>query len=90
LKRLAGVAVTGVLAGTYLANRRGMSLLCRHCDELIIGNAYHVTSEEDGVTLLDMIVCATCASEAKCLQLHTEEITAEHIEAPALYARLRV
>ena len=61
-----------------------MSMLCRHCDELIIGSAYRVTSEEGGVTLLNMIVCGACAFEAKCLQLHTEEITTEHIEAPAL------
>jgi len=61
-----------------------MNIICRHCDELIIGNAYHVTSEEDGVILLSMIVCATCAFEAKCLQLHTEIITPEDTEAPAL------
>ena len=61
-----------------------MSFLCRHCDEFVIGNAYHVTSEEDGVILLDMIVCATCAFEAKRLQLHTEEITPAGIETPAL------
>lgn len=67
-----------------------MKLICRHCDEMITGNAYHVTSEEDGMTLLDMIVCATCAFEAKCLDLHTEEITPEHFEAPVLYAPLRV
>ena len=90
MKKLKGAAVRGDFAGTCLAYRKGMNLICRNCDELIIGNAYHVTSEEDGVTLLDMIVCAICASEAKCLQLHTEEIAPEHIEAPALYARLSV
>jgi RNase P subunit RPR2 len=67
-----------------------MNLVCRHCDELIIGSAYRVTSEEDGVALLDMVVCESCAFEAKCLQLHTEEITPEYIETPALYERLRV
>ena len=76
--------------GTCLAESTGMKLICRHCDEMITGNAYHVTSEEDGMTLLDMIVCATCAFEAKCLDLHTEEITPEHFEAPVLYAPLRV
>jgi hypothetical protein len=70
--------------GTCLAPRTDMNSICRHCDELIIGNAYHVTSEEDGVILLDMIVCANCAFEAKCLQLHTEIITSEETEAPAL------
>ena len=47
---------------------------CKHCGELFVGTAYRVTSEEDGETLLDMIVCPPCAMEAKRLQLHTEEI----------------
>ena len=47
---------------------------CQHCGELIVGNAYRVTSEEDGITLLDMIVCSLCFMEAKRLRLHTEEI----------------
>jgi hypothetical protein len=51
-----------------------MSRICKHCGELIVGNAYRVTSEEDGMILLDMIVCSLCAMEAKRLRLHTEEI----------------
>ena len=47
---------------------------CQHCGELIVGNAYRVTSEEEGITLLDMIVCSLCFMEAKRLRLHTEEI----------------
>jgi len=47
---------------------------CQHCGELILGDAYRVTSEEDGVPLLNMVVCSPCAMEAKTLQLHTEEI----------------
>jgi hypothetical protein len=39
-----------------------------------VGNAYRVTSEEDGMILLNMIVCSLCAMEAKRLRLHTEEI----------------
>jgi RNase P subunit RPR2 len=66
-----------------LLTEKTMNIVCRHCDELIIGSAYRVTSEEDGVPLLDMIVCGACAFQAKCLDLHTEEMTAEHIEAPA-------
>ncbi len=52
-----------------------MNITCRHCDEGIAGKAYRVTSEEDGVVLLNMIVCASCAAAAKSLLLHTEEIT---------------
>jgi hypothetical protein len=47
---------------------------CQHCGELILGDAYRVTSEEDGVPLLNMVVCYPCAMEAKRLQLHTEPI----------------
>jgi hypothetical protein len=47
---------------------------CQHCGELIVGNAYRVTSEEEGITLLDMIVCSLCFMEAKRLHLHAEEI----------------
>ena len=42
-----------------------MERICQHCGELIVGNAYRVTSEEDGITLLDMIVCSLCFMEAK-------------------------
>jgi len=51
-----------------------MERLCQHCGEPIVGNAYRVISEEKGITLLNMIVCALCFMEAKRLRLHTEEI----------------
>ena len=51
-----------------------MNRICKHCGELIVGNVYRVTSEEEGMILLDMIVCSLCAMEAKRLRLHTEEI----------------
>ncbi len=60
-----------------------MNRVCQHCGELIIGNAYRVTSEEDGITLLDMIVCSLCFMEAKRLRLHTEEITVGSKQASA-------
>jgi hypothetical protein len=51
-----------------------MKRVCQHCGELIVGNAYRVTSEEDGITLLNVVVCSLCSMEAKRLRLHTEEI----------------
>lgn len=51
-----------------------MNRACQHCGELIVGKAYRVTSEEGGITLLDMIVCSLCSMEAKRLRLHTEEV----------------
>ena len=56
---------------------------CQHCGELIVGNAYRVTSEEEGITLLDMVVCSLCFMEAKRLHLHAEEINVRSKEASA-------
>ena len=57
-----------------LPMKKIMNHTCQHCDELIVGNAYRVTSEEEGITLLDMIVCSLCFMEAKRFLLHAEEI----------------
>jgi RNase P subunit RPR2 len=54
--------------------RESRDRICEHCCDLIVGNAYRVTSEEAGITLLDIIVCSVCLMEAKRLGLHTEEI----------------
>jgi hypothetical protein len=56
---------------------------CQHCGEMIVGNAYRVTSEEEGITLLDMVVCSLCFMEAKRLHLHTEEINVRSKHASA-------
>ena len=47
---------------------------CRHCEETIVGDAYRVTSEHEGIILLDLIVCVPCSMEAKKLGLHTEQV----------------
>ena len=54
--------------------RKSMDRICQHCGKLIVGNAHRVTSEEEGITLLDLVVCSLCSMEAKRLRLHTEEI----------------
>ena len=64
-----------------------MNPICEHCDEMIVGNAYRVTSEEGGIVLLDMIVCSLCAIEAKRLQLHTEVLDSGSANAAALSKR---
>ena len=56
---------------------------CQHCGELIVGKAYRVTSEEEGITLLDMIVCSLCFMEAKRHHLHAEAIDVRSKEASA-------
>jgi hypothetical protein len=52
--------------------------VCQHCDEVYEGTAYRVTSEEDGVVLLDMIVCYLCSIEARRLGLKTREHDIRH------------
>jgi hypothetical protein len=69
-----------------LPSKADMDLVCQHCGELIVGNAYRVTSEEEGITLLDMIVCSLCFMEAKRLRLHTEEL---HVRSKQASARNR-
>ncbi|HUR70833.1 MAG TPA: hypothetical protein VMZ02_02535 [Candidatus Limnocylindrales bacterium] len=51
-----------------------MEFTCRHCNELSEGDAYRVSSEENGVVLLDIIVCFRCAMEARGLELSTRKI----------------
>jgi len=51
-----------------------MDHTCEHCGGPLVGNAYRVTSEDAGITMLDMVVCSLCFMEAKRLHLHAEEI----------------
>ena len=60
-----------------------MDRTCQHCGELIVGNAYRVKSEEEGITLLNMVVCSLCFMEAKRLRLHAEEINLRGKQASA-------
>ena len=63
-----------------LPAKNSMDHTCEHCGASIAGNAYRVTSDEAGVTLLDMVVCSLCFEEAKRLHLHAETIDAETID----------
>ena len=38
--------------------RENMDHICQHCDELMVGNAYRVTSEDQGIPLFDTVVCS--------------------------------
>ena len=53
--------------------------ICEHCGELYQGRAYRITSEEDGIVLLDMIVCHSCSIEARRLGLDTRKHEIRHI-----------
>jgi hypothetical protein len=63
--------------------KEDMDPSCQHCGELIVGNAYRVTSEDQGILLLDMVVCSLCFMEAKRLHLHAEEIDIRSKQASA-------
>ena len=63
--------------------RKSMDCICQHCGELLVGNAYRVTSEEEGISLLDMIVCSLCCIAAKRLHLYAEPINVRSKQASA-------
>ena len=46
-----------------------MRLICRRCDRITKQKLYHVTTEEAGVILLNMLVCSSCARQARKLGL---------------------
>ena len=46
-----------------------MALICRRCDRTTKQELYRVTTEDAGVVLLNMLVCSSCARQAKKLGL---------------------
>jgi DNA-directed RNA polymerase subunit RPC12/RpoP len=61
-------------AGIRFAQTSTMIYQCQHCGQLVAGKTYRVTSEESGITLLDMVVCYYCFLDAQRLGLHAEEL----------------
>jgi hypothetical protein len=61
-------------SGTACAPVAVTQIVCEHCDMLLRGKAYRVSSEENGVALLDLIVCEACRSQAQALGLRIEEV----------------
>ena len=50
-------------------------IICAHCEGIIFNKrAYRVWTKENGVSLLDMIVCYACKLEAQKLGLNSERI----------------
>jgi ribosome-binding protein aMBF1 (putative translation factor) len=64
-----------------------MKRFCEHCGALIAGNVYRVTSEEEGIILLDMTVCSRCFVEAKRLHLQTKQIKVRSKQTSAQHQR---
>jgi hypothetical protein len=66
-----------IMSGILLAkpwSMSGIQILCDHCEGPLIDRAYRVISEEDGVRLLDMVVCHACYLEARRIGLETLEL----------------
>jgi hypothetical protein len=46
-----------------------MEFVCKRCEQLTKQRPYRVTTEDGGLVLLNMLVCASCARLAKRLGL---------------------
>ena len=51
-----------------------MEFLCDHCGTAIGSQAFQVTSENAGIIMLNLIVCAPCAEEAVNLGLKVTQL----------------
>jgi hypothetical protein len=51
-------------------------IICGHCEGILLNKkAYRVWTEDDGASLLDMLVCYGCKLEAQKLGLNTERLS---------------
>ena len=46
-----------------------MGLICRRCDRITKQKLYRITTEDAGVVMLNMLVCSSCARQARKLGL---------------------
>ena len=51
-----------------------MEFLCEHCERAIGSQPFQVTSENAGIILLNLIVCAPCAEQAVNLGLKVTQL----------------
>ena len=69
-----------------------MGLICRRCDRITKQRLDHVTTEDAGVVLLNMLVCSSCARLAMKLGLPTVQMgsakRAEKIKRPSVMTDL--
>ena len=66
------------LRSVYGLHYRLDMFLCGHCEQFTAGKMYRVKTEEDGLTLLDMVVCYLCQHQARTLGLRPTEIKLDH------------
>ena len=59
------------------SGRSAKNVLCGHCEGILFNKkTFRVWTQEDGVILLDMVVCYACKLEAQRLGLNTERVKA--------------
>ena len=51
-----------------------MIFICTHCERATNSEPFRVITEEAGIILLNMIVCAPCAEQAKDLGLKATKV----------------
>jgi hypothetical protein len=57
------------------SGRSAEDVLCGHCEGILFNKkTFRVWTQEDGVILLDMVVCYACKLEAQRLGLNTEQV----------------
>ena len=70
-----------------------MDFICRRCDRTTKQKLYHVTTEDAGVVLLNMLVCSSCARLAMKLGLPTMKMEsakrAERIKRKSVTTELK-
>jgi hypothetical protein len=56
--------------------KKAPGILCGHCEGILLNKkAYRVWTEDDGASLLDIVVCYGCKLEAQKLGLNTERVS---------------
>ena len=61
--------------GPVESGRSAKDILCGHCEGILFNKkAYRVWTQQDGVILLDMVVCYACKLEAQRLGLNTDRV----------------
>ena len=57
-----------------LKEGQAMAFICGHCERATNSEPFRVITKEAGIILLDMVVCAPCAEQAKNLGLKATKV----------------
>ena len=68
------VTALGCMLSRNSERDQAMAFICGHCERATNSEPFRVITEEAGITLLDMVVCAPCAEQAKNLGLKATKV----------------